>query len=37
MVNIFSEGDMGVRRQAYEILAQLQPTKTSELQPILSN
>ena len=37
LVNVFSEGDLSVRRQAYEILAQLQPTKTTEYQKILSN
>ncbi|MCG8320462.1 MAG: DUF4835 family protein [Cytophagales bacterium] len=37
LINIFSEGDLTVRRQAYEILAQLQPTKTSDYQEILSN
>ena len=37
LINIFSEGDLTIRRQAYEILAQLQPTKTAEFQKILSN
>lgn len=37
LINIFSEGDLGTRRQAYEILAKLQPTKTSEFQKILNN
>lgn len=37
LVNIFSQGDLVIRRQAYDILAQLQPTKTTEFQKILSN
>ena len=37
LVNIFSQGDLVVRREAYNILAQLQPTKTAEFQKILSN
>ena len=37
LINIFSQGDLVIRRQAYDILAQLQPTKTTEFQKILSN
>ncbi len=37
LINIFSEGELGIRRQVYEILAKLQPTKTSEFQKILNN
>lgn len=37
LINIFSQGDLGTRREAYDILVQLQPTKTAEFQKILSN
>ena len=37
LINIFSEGDMGVRRQAYEILRALDPTLTDKLGKILNN
>lgn len=37
LINIFSEGDMNVRRQAYEILRALDPTLTSKLGKIINN
>ncbi len=37
LINIFSEGDMNVRRQAYEILRTLDPTLTSKLGEIINN
>ncbi len=37
LINIFSEGDMNVRRQAYEILRTLDPTLTSKLGKIINN
>lgn len=35
LINIFSQGDINVRRQAYEILTEIDPTKTDEYQQIL--
>lgn len=37
LINIFSEGDMNVRRQAYEILRTLDPTLTNKLGAIINN
>jgi hypothetical protein len=37
LINIFSEGDMNIRRQAYEILRTLDPTLTSKLGEIINN
>ena len=37
LVNIFSEGDVQLRRQAYDILVELDPTKTDKYQQILSD
>lgn len=37
LINIFSEGDMNIRRQAYEILRTLDPTLTSKLGKIINN
>lgn len=37
LVNIFSEGDMQVRRQAYNILTQVNPAKREDYEKILSN
>jgi len=35
LISIFSEGDINVRRQAYEILIEVDPTKADEYQQIL--
>jgi hypothetical protein len=35
LINIFSEGDINVRRQAYEILIEVDPTKADDYQQIL--
>ena len=35
LINIFSEGDISVRRQAYEILAAVDPSKTNEYQVMI--
>lgn len=37
IINIFSEGDMNIRRQAYEILRALDPTLTSKIGKIINN
>ena len=37
LVNIFTEGDIQVRRQAYEILVELDPTRTDKYQQILDS
>lgn len=37
MVNIFSQGDMQVRREAYTILSALDPTKISKMAPMIKN
>ncbi len=37
LLQIFSRGDMAVRRQAYEILKDLDPSKTDKYQQILNN
>lgn len=37
IINIFSEGDMNIRRQAYEILRTLDPTLTSKIGKIINN
>jgi hypothetical protein len=37
LVSIFSKGDMDVRRQAYEILIKVDPTRTDKYQAILKN
>ncbi len=37
IVNIFSKGDLGIRREVFDILVQLQPTKSSEFESIISN
>lgn len=35
LINIFSQGDINVRRQAYEIMIEIDPTKTDEYQQVL--
>lgn len=35
LINIFSEGDMAVRREAYTILSALDPTKVSKMAPMI--
>ena len=37
LVSVFSEGDISVRRQAFEILRTLDPTKTEKFQAIIAN
>lgn len=37
LVNIFSKGDLQVRRQAYEILRNLDPSKMEDFEEILAN
>ncbi len=37
IVNVFSQGDMQVRRQAFEILRTIDPTQGEKFQKILSN
>jgi len=37
MINIFSEGNIQVRREAYNILSQLDPSNTDEYEIIISN
>jgi len=37
LINIFSQGNMQLRRRAYDILVQVDPTKTTEYQEIVSN
>ena len=37
LLQIFSKGDMNVRQQAYEILKDLDPSKTDKYQQILNN
>lgn len=37
LVNVFSKGDIQVRRDAYEILRELDPTKTDKFKSIISN
>lgn len=37
IVNVFSQGDMQVRRQAFEILRAIDPTQGEKFQKILSN
>lgn len=37
LVNIYSQGDMGIRRQAYDILSRLDPGENDRLQAILRN
>lgn len=37
LINVFSQGEMGVRRQAYEILRTLDPTQTEKLGKIIAN
>lgn len=37
LVNVYSRGDAGIRRQAYDILSKLDPGETDKLQAILKN
>ncbi len=37
IVNVFSQGDMQVRRQAYDILRAIDPTQGAKFQKIISN
>lgn len=37
LINVFSKGDMNVRRQAYEILRTLDPTQTEKLGKIITD
>jgi hypothetical protein len=37
LVNIFKEGDLQVRRQAYDILVDIQPSRTSKFEEIIKN
>jgi hypothetical protein len=37
LVNIYSQGDMSVRRQAYDILTKLDPGENDKLQAIIKN
>jgi len=37
LIQIFSDGDLNVRRQAYDILADLDPAKTDSYRKILNN
>ena len=37
LVNIYSQGDMGIRRQAYDILTKVDPGKNDRLQAIIQN
>lgn len=37
LVNIYSQGDVGVRRQAYDLLTKLDPGENDKIQAILKN
>ncbi len=37
LINIYSQGDMGIRRQAYDILTKVDPGKNDRLQAIIQN
>ena len=37
LINVFSKGDMGVRREAFDILKELDPARTDEYRAIMSN
>ncbi|GJM62415.1 MULTISPECIES: DUF4835 family protein [Persicobacter] len=37
IINIFSEGDMNVRKQVHDILVKIDPTRTDDYKKILSN
>ncbi|WP_162555629.1 type IX secretion system protein PorD [Reichenbachiella versicolor] len=37
LVNVFSKGDMGIRREAFDILKQIDPARAKDFQKIMSN
>lgn len=37
LINIFSEGEIAVRREAFDVLKQLDPARTSDYQKIITN
>jgi len=37
LVNVYSRGDMTVRRQAYDLISKIDPGKSDRLQPIIQN